>query len=396
MKTKKPKRDFTEGLLGLISEPEFVIFENLLKEPNFFRIVGRTHYERWHSAFIGWLLDANGSHLLRDYVLMRLLFLLHDRRCLKPTNHERCPIFGLLPSIKFVNIEVTPNEYVPVETSVNGVGRFDVFVTATYTDNLQCNGRLNAIVELKIDSKIRSEQSERYAEWLARNHPDDVNLLIYILPNLLSDSKATVGDDRWYCLDYQLLHDKLLIPILNHPNLNDKVKVFILQYIKNLRYSYGGIRMAVTDEEKRLARALYEKYGDVFDAIYDALQMSDTIDYSTSELQTDRGRASGKIAVRVNGNLFVNDTVLRLFTDILVYLVDQELVIRIPLPWGTSSKRYIITNQEPPKHPSGREFFYPAKYKGYAMESHYARERAMKILDDLCRKLEISFEPVEV
>lgn len=64
---------FSQRLLGLVSDPAFIKFINIQTEPNIFRIVGRAHYEGWHSAFWGWLLDAQGSHLLGDYVLTRLL-----------------------------------------------------------------------------------------------------------------------------------------------------------------------------------------------------------------------------------------------------------------------------------------------------------------------------------
>ncbi len=61
MPKRKPKANFTQRLLNLISEPEFIKFENILSEPNFFKIVGRAHYERCHSAFLGWLLDSIGT-----------------------------------------------------------------------------------------------------------------------------------------------------------------------------------------------------------------------------------------------------------------------------------------------------------------------------------------------
>ena len=76
MPRRKAKGSFSERLLNLIAEPEFIGFENILSEPNFFKIVGRAHYERWHSAFFGWLLDPGGSHLLSDYVVRRFLLLL--------------------------------------------------------------------------------------------------------------------------------------------------------------------------------------------------------------------------------------------------------------------------------------------------------------------------------
>ena len=97
------------------------------------------------------------------------------------------------------------------ERYINGVGRFDVFITANVSDDQGVVKRFNCIVELKIDSRPSKEQSKKYADWLSENHPQDVNVLTYISPNLGSNSVSTVGDSRWYCFDYQLLNDKFLI-----------------------------------------------------------------------------------------------------------------------------------------------------------------------------------------
>ena len=151
----------------------------MLSEPNIFKIVGRTHYERWHSCFWGWILDANGSHLLSDYSLVRLLFLLLDDTCLKAKNHDGIKLWDILPTVRFSDVEVTPNENISNETSVTGVGRFDIFITAKFTDGLEHHGNINVIIELKIDSKSNGQQSMKYADWLLANHPGDINLLSY-------------------------------------------------------------------------------------------------------------------------------------------------------------------------------------------------------------------------
>ena len=283
----------------------------------------------------------------------------------------------------------------PSETSVSGVGRFDIFLTARYLGDEGKSGNINVICELKIDSKPNHKQSVKYADWLFTHHPEDVNLLIYVTPKLLHDSKSTVGDERWYCLDYQLLNDMLLMPVLDHPNLNEKVKPFIIQYTKNLKTRYKGIKMAITNEEKRLALALYEKYSDVFDSIYDALVSAGIIDFSSSDVVESKGRVTGRLAVRIDNQVFVNETVRLLFEDVLKHIVDKDFILKAPLPWGTSKNRYIMTNENPPTHPNGRAFFYPVSYNGYTIESHYARDRAFKVLSDLCEKLEIEFEAIE-
>lgn len=153
--------------------------------------------------------------------------------------------------------------------------------------------------------------------------------------------------------------------------------------------------MAITNEEKRLAVALYEKYSDVFDSIYDALVSTGTIDFSTSNMAESKGRTTGRLAVKIDGKVFSNDTVRLLFEDVLKYLVKKDHILMLPLPWGTSKQRYIITNENPPVHPNGRPFFYLVEFNGYTMESHYDRDRGMKVLNDLCKKLEIEFETIE-
>lgn len=394
-RTTRKKETFSQKLLSLISEPQFIAFENILNEPNFFKIVGRAHYERWHSCFWGWLLDPAGSHMLAHYGLKRLLLLLSGEGCLKANSENGLKFLNHLALAELDDVEVTPNENSSVETSVQGVGRFDIFVSAKATGQEGTSKRLNLLLELKIDSPPIPEQAKKYGDWLTNAHPDDYNFLVFISPKLGDSSQETIGDNRWYCLDYQLLHDKLLIPLLDHPNLNEKVKPFIVQYVKNLKVRHRGVKMAITEEEKRMALALYDKYSEVFDSIYDALYSTGAIDYSISEVWQQSKRAVGRIAVRLGNKVFAGDILRDLFLEILHYLVDEKLILRLPLPWGPTSKRYVLTNQAPAVHPSGRDFFAPLHYNGYTLESHYARDRGLAILAHLCEKLEIKFEVIE-
>ncbi|MEI2691135.1 MAG: hypothetical protein V9H69_16065 [Anaerolineae bacterium] len=99
--------------------------------------------------------------------------------------------------------------------------------------------------------------------------------------------------------------------------------------------------------------------------------------------------------MKLDNQVIAQDTVRLLFEAALRYIVDHGDVTRIPLPWGPSKTRYVLTNQTPPMHPNGREFFYPVMYKGYTLESHYARDRAIKVLGDLCDRLEIAFDVID-
>lgn len=390
---KKSHASFNQRLIGLISEPDFIRYEQILNEPNIFKIVGRAHYERWHSCYWGWLLDPGGSHLLGDYVLMRFLHLLFDDNVLKPNNKHAHDFLSIFPMVEFSDVHVAPNEFLSNETSVTGIGRFDIFVSANYSHGNHSN-KLNIIFELKIDGKPETEQSKKYAEWLFGAHPDSINFLIYIIPSLRATPIETVGDNRWHCMNYQLLNDKLLTPLLDHPRLNDKVKPFIIQYIKNLKIRHNGVKMAITEEEKRIAIAVYEKYSDVFDSIYDALVSSGTINYSTSDM-VSRGRASGRIAVKINDKVFSDYMIKPLIERVLQYIVDSGHVERIPLPWGLTNQRYILTNEAVALHPNGKPFFYPVTYKNYTMETHYSRDRGIAVLSALCDKMELKYEKID-
>lgn len=389
------KATFTQRLLRLIAEPDFVRLEHLFDEPNIFKIVGRSHYERWHSCFWGWVLDPNGSHLLSSYPLSRLILLLGENSTLPSQQPDEQQILPVLANAKFENTSIAPNENNSTEIGISGIGRFDIFLKADLTDIFDQKHRLNLLIELKVDSTPSAEQSARYADWLFSMHKDDVNLAIYFLPKLGVTSLTTVGDGRWHCVSYQSLHDKLLVSLLEHPGLNPKTTPFILQYMKNMRYSHRGVKMAITEEERRIASALYDKYSDVFDAIYEALSVEKKIDYDIADAVGAPARESGKIAIQLAGKLFIGETLRLLFESVLHYLVDSKLIEKLPLPWGTSEKRYVLTNLLPATHPSGRPFFYPVEYGGYVMESHYSRSRGLAIIEELAKQLELPFSAVD-
>jgi hypothetical protein len=75
---KRNINDPVGKLLKLISDPSFLKFQSMINEPNIFKIIGRTHLERAHSNFWGWLIDPNGSHKLGSFVIQKI-FITTDR-----------------------------------------------------------------------------------------------------------------------------------------------------------------------------------------------------------------------------------------------------------------------------------------------------------------------------
>lgn len=77
VKTSLPSlRDFALMLETASNDPALLEIRRLLGSANLFRILGTESRERWHSAFLAWALDPNGSHGLGDFPLRRFLTLL--------------------------------------------------------------------------------------------------------------------------------------------------------------------------------------------------------------------------------------------------------------------------------------------------------------------------------
>ena len=385
-----------EKLLTLISDPNFIKLQNLINEPNFYKIVGRTHTERWHSSFWGWLLDISGSHNLEDYAISRLFTLLISAKVLPAKDLDVTSIF---PYKKIEKIETRPNEQDNTEVSVKlndgSKGHFDIFIDMQVINIKDEKKKIVIIIELKVDARITAEQSKKYGDWLHKTHPNNRKYLLYFLPeaSLNKNSLNTVGDDRWNCLSYQLLHDNLLIPILQHPSLSVTARSIIEQYVKNMRITNRGIKMATTQEEKDLVNYLYDKYADVFDNIFQVLSADEK---NPASYVLPQGRGKGNIKVKLDNLDFKGKGGADLLKNILHYLVDSQKIVGIPLPWGLSSQRYILTNQNPPVHPNGKDFFAPIEYKTYVIETNMDRSRAVKVISDIADYLNLEFELVEI
>jgi hypothetical protein len=102
-------------------------------------------------------------------------------------------------------------------------------------------------------------------------------------------------------------------------------------------------------------------------------------------------RKVGLFGARVDGMLFEGKSLPVLSEQVLRHLVDSGVLSKINLPWGVSKSRIVLSNDETPKHPSGRPFFKPVSYGGYTLECHYDRDRGLGNLRRLCDDIGIDF-----
>ena len=129
----------------LLTDPSFHRFAAVTAEPNFFSIVGQSRYERWHSAFWGWLLDPRGTHNLGDFVLSRLLVLLFSDGVLPATARD-VHMNEVLSRTSLENVAVRPNELDHAEVTVDP-GRLDILMSGEVAYGNASRRDLNIIIE---------------------------------------------------------------------------------------------------------------------------------------------------------------------------------------------------------------------------------------------------------
>ncbi|WNS42374.1 PD-(D/E)XK nuclease family protein [Paenibacillus sp. MMS20-IR301] len=365
-----------QKLFYLVSDEHFAQIENLAKRPNLFNIVGRTHTETWHSMFLGWLLDPQGSHNLKDYSLKRFLVAVSNPTVYgEDAKLDEIARVASICDLKKAN--VYPNQEIKKEFSCP-VGKMDVFIEI---EDIEHDLKVIILLEQKVNAKIDNMQCKKYLDWVKSNYPN-----YFIIPVLLApshqinvSSEKTLGSSEWYCIDYQLLHDKVLTPIARNPELNPQVNALITQYIDVLKIPYNGRKLAVTDEEKELALELYSKHREAFEAIQAAL--SDSVDISliptTSEIS--------KLMLYANGKKIDGSRVPEFYLKGLQFIINNSFDLEKITPFETSSKRYLVNTE--PKHPNGNPFTVPVSYNGYYIEAHKSREQAIKDLAKLLKAL---------
>jgi len=120
------------------------------------------------------------------------------------------------------------------------------------------------------------------------------------------------------------------------------------------------------------------------------LNMSSVTSISTPIQQKTRVRKA--VYMILDGHKTEAKNSAKMVFEILKYLVDNELVKNIQIPWGRSNKRYILTNDKTPMHPNGKEFSNPVTYNGYTIEAHYSRKQQIKNMMNLCSDIGIELK----
>ncbi|MBK3496355.1 PD-(D/E)XK nuclease family protein [Viridibacillus sp. YIM B01967] len=257
------EKELKTKLNQLISDSDFLRIQESFEKQSLFQLLGFGHRETMHSSFISWLLSPTSSLNLGTFPLKRFLYYI----CEENKSNKKTDIdFELIESDSLqleemeVATEVAESVVVP-ETNQELRARFDLCLT---------NDKVKIVVENKVLARENKDQTETYTQILKQM--DDSSYTYELKVFLSPDDAVKPKCPEFIQIDYQGLYDFVIVPCLNHPKITTANKNILEEYIHNLRMVYKGVNKPMAKVNNELCVAIYDKYKDVLDEIFDAVK----------------------------------------------------------------------------------------------------------------------------
>ncbi len=265
-------------------------------------ILGQTFKERWHSAFLAWLLDPSGTHGLDVFPLLRLLIWIATE---DDSQAARLPPLSDLESWNLEVLRIQPNAKTAQEnkefavpytdSEVRGIVRFDVFVAYRLTpprgNDAEEEPRLGLlVVEMKVHASQGKDQTIDYAKWAldekyleARQDVFEGEAMAGIHSALLFLGPETqqAESSAFTSMGFQEYADNLLDLAMTHPRATTQGVGLIHDYLLNLATPYTHAtdhRLAIAPWELSLVADLLREHREALDIVARSLSEPYSLD----------------------------------------------------------------------------------------------------------------------
>ena len=310
------EKSIIEKLIEISHDEAFLKLHKYYYSKSFWEILGIARLENQHSQFFAWLLDPNESHGAGDFCIKRLLQTIivaiekigqyKDNKLLRFDKMKEDFDEETLKNAIISNSCAFSDVKVEREKDLGGYGRLDIWITGKISYGDDKDKPFQIIIENKIkssegDAKINKgnkndkpqelTQTQKYETWLLSECQDKdkknkketyipiekygypicvfltpiptIELKNLYDPDINSKAYKKPGSDKFFHLNYQLLMDHVLEPLivtLNNGSIKDKV----LDYTRALSYysferEKEDIFIATGYEEKRLLKDFYNR-----------------------------------------------------------------------------------------------------------------------------------------
>lgn len=223
---------------NLIYDEDFIKLVKLYQRPNFFRVMGKSYREEWHSSFLCWLLNPAENHGLGT-IPLKSFFELYSRKQ-DGNSHLADADISLLTESDYGTFHFS------TEHLVKG-GRIDIFGKSE---------KAVLVIENKVTSKEHDNQTERYYNYVssAADYKNSQKYYVY----LTIDKNDTAQDSHYIHITYQDIYDYVISRCMEHEDLHPDTKMILEQYSLNLSNPLNTVVMAHTN--KPLCEKIYNRH----------------------------------------------------------------------------------------------------------------------------------------
>ncbi len=266
METPMTEPELIDEIIKFNNDANVQRLQNLYNNPTFLDILAIGRREPSHSAFLAWLFDTAANHGLGATPILQLLELIV--RC-SHEQHKEKEMVGVLRnailsrSIAIYNTVVSTEYNVKTQTAK---GRADIVIDVRVGIPDPNISKLRVVIENKIYSKEHSCQTNTYFEYFDKEKQSGEYILyIYLTPPLMQDKASC---DNFVHITYQDLLNNVFEPILLLPDLSERTRFILTEYINCLsipveEFQGNNIKrttiMAISENERILLKAFWEK-----------------------------------------------------------------------------------------------------------------------------------------
>lgn len=258
---------------ALLADTDFLSLQHRKDRPNLFKILGTSYTEMWHTAFLRWLLDPSSHHGLGDFPLKRFLAAVMNHGVRQEGFEAFDPKFTLA-DIEQADLSGTKLEAERLTERVfgkSGIPRIDLYATLGNPSETSAEAGshdvtpLQIVIENKVRAREQVEQTSTYFTW-AEQFGFKTSIYVYLT---LEDTRSP-EHPAFIQFYYQRLYDRVLLPVLSHPQISTEARFLVEQYMANLTDTTLDRPMAQGDRE--LCARIYNKHRAVFETIFMAVK----------------------------------------------------------------------------------------------------------------------------
>ena len=272
------------------------------KTKSMMEVCGVLRKENNHSDFLAWLFDSSSDHKLGALPADKLIKLLANIRCV--LNSLADAVGNELSNDELLSFLTNSNEIIESKTyrEVCGAkGRVDIVLDLTAKVEPT---KIRVVFENKITAtETNGDQTCRYYKEFSSKNDGYKNIYVY---NRCKKSSPKCWN--FVCTTYQDLVDHVIDPLLKIPNISERTKFILEDYILSLekvssdRETLNTNIMAIGESTKKIITDFWKNNSELISKIIKALKLSDPNNEEYQQLDTAVENARNYDKYAVNGD----------------------------------------------------------------------------------------------